>query len=317
MSKRRINQQQTRRIEKKQAEVRDETHSEGLVIRRFGSHAIIESTEKNQIYCSIRPSIDSLVAGDKIIWQSEGKDQGVIISRYPRQSVLGRPDKQGQIRPVAANLDQIMIVIAAKPEVSWPLLDSYLIVAEYLDLEACIVLNKADLPCEDVKKRLVEQYESLAYPFILTRHDDKKSEKNLQKRLQDRTSVFVGQSGVGKSSLISRLLPHIEGIQTGSISLRHDLGKHTTSHSSFYHLPSGGALIDSPGVREFGLWHMPLADIAQGYREFQPYLSQCKFRNCRHYDTPSCALFAAVEKGLLSQDRYHNFVNLARDIATK
>lgn len=322
MSKRRISHQQSLRIEKKHSNYRQKTSvdnqeavEDGLVITRFGTHALIESMQGTRIHCSIRPSIDSLVAGDKIIWQSVSQTQGVVVSRYPRQSVLGRPDKQGNIKPVAANISQVLIVVAPKPEISWALLDSYLVMTEFLHLQACIVLNKIDLPCTSLKQQLLEQYEPLGYQILFTSQNDKKTHQQLQQALTHHTSVFVGQSGVGKSSLIGGILPSESTIQTGAISMRTDLGKHTTSSSCLYHLPMGGALIDSPGVREFGLWHMPATEIAKGYREFQPYLSQCKFRNCNHRDTMGCALIDAVNKNLISHQRYENYVKITLQFA--
>ena len=318
MSKRRISHQQSARIEKKQKNYRQQTEAEntestadGLVIRRFSRHALVESLQGTRTLCSIRPTIDSLVAGDRIVWQTEGKNQGVIVSRYPRESVLGRPDKRGQLKPVAANISQVMIVIAPKPDISWPLLDSYLVMTEYLGLQACIVLNKVDLPCIELQQQLLQQYQPLGYSIILTSIDDKNHAKQLQSTLNNQTSVFVGQSGVGKSSLIARILPLELDIQTGAISTRTDLGRHTTSSSCLYHLPTGGSLIDSPGVREFGLWHMPVTEIAKGFREFIPYLSQCKFRNCNHLNPQGCALLAAVNKKLVSRNRYENYVKIS------
>ena len=322
MSKRRISHQQSARIEKKQKQYReqtkagpDDTTAEGLVLTRFSRHALIESAEGVRIHCSIRPNLDALVAGDRVIFQIEGNNQGVVVSRYPRQSVLGRPDKRGQLKPVAANITQVMIVVAPKPDISWPLLDSYLVMAEYLHLRACIVLNKSDLPSEIIRQELLQQYESLGYSILFTGLGDKKQDKLLEQTLDQHTSVFVGQSGVGKSSLISRILPLEPNIQTAAISERTDLGRHTTSRSCFYHLPTGGALVDSPGVREFGLWHMPLSEIAKGYREFRPYLPQCKFRNCNHINTLGCALQNAVKNTWVSRNRYENYVKITAQFA--
>jgi len=320
MSKRRINQRQSARIEKKQSLYRQKNNEErmtdGLVISRFSRHALIESLTGKRTLCSIRPEIETLVAGDRVVWQSEGHTQGVVISIYPRKSVLGRPDKRGQLRPVAANISQMMIVIAPKPEISWSLLDSYLVVAEYLQLNACIVLNKIDLPCETLQKQLFDQYASLGYMIVLTSQCQPKHLTTIEKALEHQISVFVGQSGVGKSSLIAQILPHESNISTNAISSRTDLGMHTTSRSCLYHLPLGGALIDSPGIREFGLWHMPITEIAKGYREFRPFLSQCKFRNCDHRDTVGCALIHAVNTHQVSIHRYNNYVKLATQFAT-
>ncbi|KTC85098.1 small ribosomal subunit biogenesis GTPase RsgA [Legionella brunensis] len=315
MSKRRVNKQQSARIQKIQADYRhnakvNEFSATGLVLTRFSRHAEIEDSGGNRIHCSIRPNIDSLVAGDRVIWQPEGEGQGVVVSRYPRDSMLGRPDKRGEFKPVAANITQIMIVVAVKPELSWHLLDSYLVMAENLGLQICIVLNKIDLACEAIQEELLELYQPLGYPLLFTSKIIEQSYRELSQALNHHVSVFVGQSGVGKSSLIAGILPHEANIQTAEISSGTELGCHTTSNSRLYHLPAGGALIDSPGVRELGLWHMPVNQIVEGYREFRPLISQCKFRNCNHRDTPECAIIAATKTGHIATRRYENFIKI-------
>ncbi|CEG55788.1 ribosome small subunit-dependent GTPase A [Legionella fallonii] len=316
MSKRRINKQQLARIEKNQQNYQEtkgnNTNSliDGLVITRFGKHVEIEDGEGNRIICSIRPNLDTVVAGDKIIWQPEGKNQGVVVSLYPRNSILARPTSKGLKKPVAANISQMIIVTAPKPDISWPLLDSYLIMAEFLHLHAIILLNKVDMPCEELKTQLLADYQPLNYPIIMTSKKEPQSFEPLKEALNHQISVFTGQSGVGKSSIIAEILPHEQDIAINEISSGAELGRHTTSNSRYYHLPSGGALIDSPGVREFSLWDVDSSAIAQGYMEFRPFLSSCKFRNCTHIETPSCAIIAAVEQKLISQRRYENFIKL-------
>ncbi|ARB92462.1 small ribosomal subunit biogenesis GTPase RsgA [Legionella longbeachae] len=315
MSKRRISKQQSTRIEKIQQDYHQHKKSdaaliEGLVITRFSKHVEVEDNEGNHIRCSIRPNLETLVAGDKVIWQMEGKNQGVVVSLYPRSSLLAKPTSAGLKKPVAANITQLVIVIATKPETSWPLLDSYLVMAETLQLHAVILLNKTDLPCEPLKEQLFGHYDNLDYPILLMNQHSSTGLEQLKQVLNHQISVFVGQSGVGKSSLIARILPHEQNIATKELSEISELGQHTTSNSRYYHLPSGGALIDSPGVREFSLWHIDMSEITRGYIEFRPYLSQCKFRNCTHKDTPHCAIIHAVTKGLISTKRYENFIKL-------
>jgi ribosome biogenesis GTPase len=179
----------------------------------------------------------------------------------------------------------------------------------------CIVLIKVDLPCETIQQELLACYKPLGYPVLLTSTHYKQSYELLKETLQHHTSIFVGQSGVGKSSLIAGILPHENNIQTAEISTTSKLGCHTTSNSRLYHLPSGGALIDSPGVREFGLWYMSIAEITQGYREFKPLISQCKFRNCNHKDTPGCAIKAALNEGKIAQKRYNSFIKITVQFA--
>ncbi|WP_131778125.1 small ribosomal subunit biogenesis GTPase RsgA [Legionella bozemanae] len=315
MSKRRITKQQSARIEKIQQNYHENKKSDGdlvdgLVITRFSKHVVVEDNQGKQIRCSIRPNLETIVAGDRVIWQAEGVNQGVVVSLYPRSSVLAKPTSSGLIKPVAANITQLIVVIAPKPEISWPLLDSYLVIAETLHLQAIILLNKTDLPCESLKEQLLLDYGNLNYPILLTNKHAPEALEQLKHRLNHQISVFVGQSGVGKSSLISSILPHEQNISINEISEISELGRHTTSNSRYYHLPSGGALIDSPGVREFSLWHIDTAEIVRGYPEFRPYLPQCKFRNCPHKDTPHCAIIKAKNDGLISEKRYENFIRL-------
>ncbi|WP_454785691.1 small ribosomal subunit biogenesis GTPase RsgA [Legionella sp. WA2024007413] len=315
MSKRRISKQQTARIEKIQQNYHEHKKNhddlaDGLVITRFSKHVELEDAKGNHIRCSIRPNLETLVAGDKVIWQSEGINQGVVVSLYPRSTVLAKPTSSGLAKPVAANITQLIIVIAPKPEISWALLDSYLVMAETLGLKAVILLNKTDLPCELLKEQLFIDYGPLNYPIVLTNKNSTEGLEQLKHILNHQISVFVGQSGVGKSSIISSILPHEPNISINEISELSELGRHTTSNSRYYHLLSGGALIDSPGVREFSLWHIDAAEIARCYPEFRPYLSQCKFRNCTHKDTPYCAIIKAKKEGLISEKRYENFIKL-------
>lgn len=320
MTKRRINKQQSARIQKIQDGFRNQDdenshkNEDGLIISRFSRHAEVEDKLGNRLRCSIRANMDSLVAGDRIIWQPVEDGRGVIVSRYPRKSVLGRPDKRGNNKPVAANITQLMVVVAVKPELSWPLLDSYLVMAENLQLQATIILNKVDLPCQAIRQQLVDCYQALGYSLLFTCKEDMVGYEDLQSSLNNHTSVFVGQSGVGKSSLISGILPHEVEIPVGEISTISELGCHTTSNSRLYHLPKGGALIDSPGVREFGLWEMSFADVIYGFREFRALTSECKFRNCNHLDSPECALINATREGRVSQRRYDSLIKISSQL---
>ena len=301
---------QTKTAQNHRRQVDDKTGCEGLVITRYSRHAHVEDEEGRAIHCAIRSHITSLVAGDRVIWQPEGPSQGSIVAVSPRDSVLGRPDEQGQLKPIAANITQVMIVIAPLPPVSWLLLDSYLVMAETLELKPYIILNKADLEIASIQQYLLQHYEPLGYPLIFT-NIKSQDLSGLQKSLRQQTSVFVGQSGVGKSSLISRLLPHEAArIKTGEISHQSQFGCHTTSNSHLYHMPSGGDIIDSPGIREFALWTMPPSTVALGFREFRPYINQCKFRNCNHHNTPNCAVTQAVKSQQISLKRYENYVKI-------
>lgn len=312
MSKRRITKQQSMRISKNQAAYQqghDETCQPGLVLARFNRYAEVETLEGNIITCLIRPGIDSLVAGDKIIWQLS-EDKGVIVSRFDRQSVLNRFDLRGHAKPIAANVSQIVIVVAAKPELSWSLLDSYLVMVETLKLKPLIVFNKIDLPDTRLKAELTARYAPLNYKILFTSQQENEGYQLLVAALNHHVSVFVGQSGVGKSSLISRILPHETAIVTAEISAQSELGCHTTRNSRFYHLNAGGALIDSPGVREFKLEHLTKAEIISGFPEFRSLTAECKFRNCNHINDAGCAIVTAVANHPLLTPRYHHMIQL-------
>ncbi len=226
--------------------------------------------------------------------------------------MIARVDARGQSKPIAANITQICIVVAPKPKLSWILLDSYLTMATLLALKATIVLNKVDLASATLCKELEHIYAPLDYNILLTGLHHPENDHTLKQQLDHQISIFVGQSGVGKSSIIRRILPHEHTIQSGALSEHTQLGQHTTSFTRLYHLPSGGALIDSPGIREFSLANLNTHEIAQGFIEFKPWIEQCKFRNCNHQNTPGCAIFEAVMQGTISRQRYENYVRLSQ-----
>lgn len=155
----------------------------------------------------------------------------------------------------------------------------------------------------------LEIYQKIGYQTLMISAENGKNMEKLTALLSQGTSIFVGQSGVGKSSLINRILPEVNA-QTGEVSETSGLGQHTTTTSRLYHLPQGGSLIDSPGIREFGLWHLEPEQITQGYREFQAYLGTCKFRDCKHAEDPECALREAVVQGKIHPIRFENYHRL-------
>lgn len=328
MSKRKLNRRQQWRIEKIQQERQqraerkaarspvDESSSlgpeqEGLLVANYGASVEVEDSEGSAHRCQLRQNLPALVTGDRVVWQAAAEG-GVVTALLPRRSVLSRPDHIGEARPVAANIDQILVVAAPAPEFSADLIDQYLAAAELTGITPVLVFNKIDLI--DAQKRdrveaMLLRYRQIGYEVLETSTKIEHGLDSLRQQLNNKTNVFVGQSGVGKSSLVKSLLPQQE-ISIGELSQQSGLGQHTTSTARLYHLPDGGTLIDSPGVRDFRLWNMSRMALAHGFREFAPYLGHCRFRDCRHETEPHCALREAVEKGEISALRLQSYLRL-------
>lgn len=334
MSKRKLNRRQAWRIEKIQKE-RSERASKrdaradqqlqddslgpeefGLVVAHYGKRVEVESIDGEHdagsaagevVSCHFRANLGSLVTGDKVVWR-RGKDAGVIVAVQPRHSQLQRPDPYGDLKTIAANIDRVIIVAAPYPEPHANLIDRYLVATEALGLTPLILFNKSDRI--DARNRakmdwLTQRYTDLDYDCLRVSTETGEHIDRLTRYLANYTSVFVGQSGVGKSSLINSLLPGYD-IRVGGLSEATQKGTHTTTTAHLYHFPSGGHLIDSPGIREFGLWHMAPDDVLYGFREFRPFLGHCKFRDCKHQREPGCALHRAVDEGAISESRFES-----------
>ncbi|HBO22263.1 MULTISPECIES: small ribosomal subunit biogenesis GTPase RsgA [unclassified Providencia] len=289
---------------------------EGLVISRFGQHADIEASDGTIQRCNLRRTISSLVTGDKVVWrpalntQSDIKVNGVVEAVHERHSVLTRPDYYDGLKPIAANIDHIVVVSAILPELSLNIIDRYLVACETTGIKAIIVLNKIDLLDEENRgwvSDLMTIYSDIGYQVIEVSSHTNEGMEVLTNALEGKVSVFVGQSGVGKSSLLNTLLPHNETILVNDVSGNSGLGQHTTTASRLYHFPQGGDVIDSPGVREFGLWHLTTEQVTKGFVEFKDYLGGCKFRDCKHLDDPGCLLRQATDEGKIAESRFENY----------
>jgi len=341
MAKRKLNKRQQWRIEKIQKERTDRLarkekaveaqaeagelgpEQEGLVIAHYGQQLDIEALEGDDtgrvFRCFVRANIDSLVTGDRVVWRQGKSETGVIVARCDRDNLLQRPDNFGALKPVAANIDHIILVIAPEPEPHDNLIDRYLVASESSDIPAVILLNKTDLITDRNRAQidaLLGRYEALGYQVERTSAAACAGQPapEVEALVRDQTSVFVGQSGVGKSSIIQTLLPD-ELLRVGAVSESTGKGVHTTTTAKLFHLPGGGDLIDSPGIREFGLWHMTPQEVEYGFREIRPLIGLCKFRNCRHMGDPGCALDAAAEAGTVSRERLQSFHRILQDMA--
>lgn len=285
----------------------------GRVVGRFGKQADVQDNTGEIVRCHIRRTIESVVCGDNVLFaRSEVPDEnlgGVIELVQDRHSVLTRPDFYDGVKPIAANIDQIIVVSSVKPDLSLNIIDRYLVACEDTGIAPLLVLNKVELLSPEEREAVeasLQIYTKLGYRFMYTSCKSGEGIDTLHDILRDKTSVFVGQSGVGKSSIINQVLPDADEL-VGEISENSGLGQHTTTAAKLLPIPTGGDLIDSPGVREFALWHLPEERITWGFKEFRDYLGGCKFRDCKHLNDPGCIIRQAVEGGEIDAQRYENY----------
>lgn len=330
MSKRKLTRQQawriqkiqdekTARIDRKSRTVEGDAEElgaeqEGLVVAHFGTLVEVEPIPQEDsaalpaLQCHFRANVGAIVAGDRVVMRS-GQSHGVVEAILPRTSLLSRPDPRGQLKPVAANIDFIVLVITPEPAPSSVLIDRYLVAAELQNIPIRILLNKTDLITdmnEAMLDELLSMYRGIGYPVLESSVKTERGLDELKLQLNQHVSVFVGQSGVGKTSLVNALLPGVNA-KVGELSESSRLGRHTTTNARLFHFPSGGNLIDSPGIREFGLWHLEPQQVIEGYRDFDRWRFDCKFRDCRHQSEPGCALHAAVDRGDVHPQRLKNY----------
>ena len=295
-----------------QDEEQTSNHHNGFVIASFGTQFIVENEQGERFNSLARQNLGAIVVGDKIIFETFTTGDAVITAILDRCSLLERPNYTGTTKPVAANIDQIVVMSAIEPMLNTAMIDRYLVAIERAEIHPIIVINKTDLLSEDelnALKKSLSYYEEIGYEVMYVATKSQRGLSTIEDILHDKVSILVGQSGVGKSSTIKAILPDIK-IQIGEISKISKLGKHTTSASQWYHLADKGAIIDSPGVRDFGLWHLEKESVAWGFKEFRPFLGTCKFSNCSHINEPECAIIDAVENKKIPVERWENFMKI-------
>lgn len=284
----------------------------GRVIVRHGRSLLIRTEDGTHVHALFRANLGEVVCGDNVIWQPTANGEGVVIAVQPRDTALSRPGFGGREKAIAANITQLVVVLASQPEPTGYLLDQYLVAAERIGVQGLVCLNKADLLDEPGRisfRQRFRHYEELGYPVVQISAKTEHGLDPLLERLRDQTSILVGQSGVGKSSLINALIPR-QDVLEGSLSDATGLGRHTTSAATLYQLESGGELIDSPGVRSFRLGQLSRQELEHGFRDFRPFLGQCRFHNCAHLAEPGCAIRAAVEAGKIKPERLESYRNM-------
>lgn len=290
----------------------------GQIIAAFGRQYLARLEDGSELACLTRGKKSEVVCGDRVEIKltgeasTENEAQGVIERIAPRRSLLHRSDAFRE-KLIAANVTQIIVVVAAEPSFSDELLARCLVAAYDQKLDVLIVLNKCDLAeaAAAARKRLIP-YTTIGYRVLEL--SAKQDVAQLRPFLAGHTSVLVGQSGMGKSTLINALLPDAQAA-TREISAALDSGKHTTTHARLYRLDKTSSLIDCPGVQAFGLHHLSFGGIEQGFVEFAQYLGKCRFRDCHHVHEPGCALREAVAAGKINARRLDLFQQIAANKA--
>lgn len=281
------------------------------VITRQGKKFVVQDAEQNLRQCHVRSQVQDAVCGDVVICESKSQGLDIITTIEPRFNQLTRIDSFKREKTLAANIDHMLIVIAAKPEFSTLLIDKYLACARLNKCRVSLVINKAELISQhdiDINS-LANMYNALVDHFIIVSAKLGYGVATLKSVLVDETHILVGQSGVGKSSLINRLLDTDE-LRVASLSESIEQGKHTTTSAQTYTIAQAGRIIDSPGVRSFTPIFNSAEKVMSGFIEFQEFAGQCKFANCMHINEPECAVKNAVTQGLIFKSRYESYKQL-------
>ena len=314
MAQRRLSKQQRARIARiqerrrlraaqqvaKRSAATDESMQQlGRVVVRHGRNLIVRNADGVDIHAVFRANLGEVACGDRVVWQATTDNAGIVVAVLPRDTALSRPAAGVQDKAIAANITQLIVVLAVEPEPTGYLLDQYLVAAEQIGVRGLICLNKVDLLDATARAAFradFAHYPDIGYPLIEVSAKIAHGLDPLLRCLHGETSILVGQSGVGKSSLVNALIPQPAALE-GRLSDATGLGRHTTSAATLYRLDSGGELIDSPGVRSFRLGRLDRQQLERGFREFRPYLGRCRFHNCSHRAEPDCAIHEAAMAG--------------------
>lgn len=292
-----------------------------MVLVSYGSQGVVLLPDGKTGRCKFRRKVGRPFCGDFVMVGRADDESLVVESILPRRNTFVRADEHQRQHVIAANLDLVAIVIAARPLPSRDLVERYLLAVHSLGIEPVIVLNKTDLAVDKNETAAgatvlehMPAYEELGYTVVRTSCETSPGIAELQPVLKGRTSILVGQSGVGKSSLINELLPDLD-IQTGALSHATGKGTHTTTSTKLYQFTGGGYLIDSPGVWEYGIWKLDNIELAAGFTEFKPFLGHCRFNDCVHASEPDCAIKQAVLDGHILDWRYQSYLRLLKQNA--
>lgn len=301
MSKRHLSKQQKTRI---QALQDSRTGVTMRVVAQLGRDLEVENEAREVLPAKLRQNLPPIITGDWVLVS----DEMVIEQLLPRDNLIERPAKSGKRKPIAANVDQALLVIAPSPLASLLMIDRYMVQLHALRLPLILVINKSDLGLDNLSS-LIDLYRRLDYP-VLTISSINSDVGALANELADKTSIVLGQSGVGKSSLIHALDPNLN-IRIGDLS-ESEQGKHTTTTTRLYHVGDAD-IMDSPGVYDIATWHLSPEQLRAGFIEFELYKKECQFHNCTHTHEPVCGVKMAVERNTIATSRYQNYCSMLKE----
>ncbi|TFW34994.1 ribosome small subunit-dependent GTPase A [Massilia horti] len=285
----------------------------GTIVAAHGRHYLAEA-DGEKLQCVTRGKKTNVSVGDIVHLKKTSPDQAVIEKIEERKTLLYRSD-QYKSKLLAANITRLFIVIATEPSFADDLVSRALVAAEAAGIEAHLILNKTDV--EELLPRARERaalYTNLGYPLheVSAKRHPEHALATLLPLMQGESSIMIGQSGMGKSSLVNLLVPDAD-IAVREISAALDTGKHTTTFTRLYHLAGGGSIIDSPGFQEFGLYHLTEGMLERAFVDFRPVLGGCKYYNCRHLAEPQCAVLGAVGEGKIARIRHQLYAQLLHE----